>query len=164
METDKEKFSAACALEEEGKYAEALQMYLELAERGDTGAMLNAANMYAAGRGVEIDYDKVIELEKRAADAGEPMAFYNLAVSYRHLGDIRQARHWFEKAFASEEGGDGSAALALAKLYMVSDKETETVIKYLRIACACEPYETISLDEFEEAQQLLAEFQPASDS
>ena len=92
------------------------------------------------------------------------MAFYNLAVSYRHLGDIRQARYWFEKSFASREGGDGSAALALAKLYMVSDKETETVIKYLRIACACEPYETISLDEFEEAQRLLAEFQPASDA
>ena len=162
MKTDAEKFSEACALEEEGKYAEALQIYLALVERGDTRAMLSAANMYAAGRGVEIDYDKVMELEKRAADAGNTTAFYNLAVSYRHLGDIRQARHWFEKAFASEEGGDGSAALALAKLYMVSDKETDTVIKYLRVACACEPYETISLDEFEEAQRLLAEFQTAS--
>ncbi|MBR6975323.1 MAG: sel1 repeat family protein [Ottowia sp.] len=161
MKTDAEKFSEACALEEEGKYAEALQIYLALAERGDTGAMLSAAGLYTGGRGVEIDYDKAMELEKRAADAGEAHAFYNLAVSYRHLGDIRQARHWFEKAFASGEL-DGSAALALAKLYMVSDKETDTVIKYLRVACACEPYETIPLAEFEEAQRLLAEFQTDS--
>lgn len=32
MTIDEEKFSEACTLEEEGKYAEALQIYLALAE------------------------------------------------------------------------------------------------------------------------------------
>lgn len=146
------RYSKAGHLRDEKKYAEALSIFLELAEYGDTGSMLNAANMYCAGEGTELNYDKALALEKRAAAAGDTLAFFNLAVSYRHLGDARTARYWFVKAVAD---GDGDASLELAKLYMVSDKETENIIKYLRFTC--ESYDVFPASQ-EEAEELLAEF------
>ncbi len=72
------KLCKADRLRSEKRYAEALRIFLELAESGDTSGMINAASMYSAGQGVEVDYDKVLTLEKRAAEAGDILAFGNL--------------------------------------------------------------------------------------
>jgi TPR repeat protein len=66
-------------------------------------------------------------------------------------GDIRKSKKWFEKAIKS---GDGSAALQLAKLYMVSDKEKDTVKFYLKHAIN---NENMCEADIEEAEKLLSE-------
>ena len=76
-----------------------------------------------------------------------------ICITYRNLGDVRTARYWFEKAVAF---GDGDAALELAKLYMVSDKEIEDVKRYLKIAAESDD---ISPASREEAERLLSEFE-----
>jgi TPR repeat protein len=66
----------------------------------------------------------------KAIEAGELTSLLNLAITYRMRGDMVSAKHWFEKALDS---GDPEAALQLAKLYMVSEKEHETVRRYLEL-------------------------------
>jgi hypothetical protein len=107
--------------------------------------------MYTCGEGINCDYDKAIEWELKAIEGGEVTALVNLGISYRIKGDIRKAKYWFERAI---ESGDGSGALELAKLYMVSPKEQERTIAYLNLAITssnmCEA-------DIEEAQELLSE-------
>ena len=57
------RFSDADRLYNEKKYTGALSIFLELAEHGDTGSMLNAASMYSSGQGTERNYDKALALE-----------------------------------------------------------------------------------------------------
>ncbi|WP_052417426.1 tetratricopeptide repeat protein [Cellvibrio mixtus] len=119
------------ALLESGNYADAFTAYLEDATAGCAHSMLRLGLMYTRGEGVNCDYDKAIEWELKAAEAGEVIAYLNLGISYRIKGDILSAKFWFEKAIGA---GDGSAAIELAKLYMVSTKEKAKVWKYLNFA------------------------------
>jgi TPR repeat protein len=58
--------------------------------------------MYANGEGVEQDYDKARDWYQKAADAGDPGAFYGLGMLYElGLGvvqDYDKARGWYQKA------------------------------------------------------------------
>ncbi len=150
---DNEKnFIKADELYENGDYKSAFDMFLKGAKSGDTSCMLRLALMYSTGEGVEFNYDKAEEWELKAINSGDPTGMINLGITYRMKGDIRKSKEWFEKSLKS---GDGSAALELAKLYMVSKKETETVIGYLKQAISnddmCEA-------DIEEAEKLLSEF------
>ena len=136
-----------------GYFRKAFKLFKEGAENGNADCMINLASMYTCGEGVRCDYDKAIEWERRAQDSGHSCAKINLGISYRIKGDLRQARCWFEKAL---DDGDGDAALHLAKLYMVSDKEADRVKGYLTIAINSDP---MCEDSIEEAKMLLALFQ-----
>ena len=107
--------------------------------------------MYTCGEGCECNYDRAIEWELKAIDAGDVTAMNNVGISYRIKGDIVKSKYWFEKAL---EAGEDGAALELAKLYMVSEKELgkvkEYLLKVISSSNVCEA-------EVEEAQQLLVE-------
>lgn len=149
MMTLDELFTAADAACEVGDYTIALRLFLEGAGRGDAEAMTRVAAMYDDGEGVPRDLVASMAWSHKAIEAGSTSAMYNLAVTYRRLGDICAARDWFERTLAA---GDASAALQLAKLYSVSDKEHETVVGYLRQALASDD---LSPDDREEAQAML---------
>lgn len=150
MDTE-ELFLKGDELYDQGAFNEAFAFFSLAAENGDTSCMLRVASMYTCGEGVDCDYDKAIEWELKAVSAGDATAMFNVGISYRFKGDIRQAKRWFLEAL---EAGDGSAALELARLYMVSEKESETVIKYLHLAVESE---NISDASIEEAYNLLSE-------
>lgn len=148
-----ELFLKGDELYENGNFEEAFSAFLMAAEQGDTSCMTRVASMYTCGEGVSCDFDKAIEWELKAIEGGETSALVNLGISYRMKGNLKKARYWFEKAI---EAGDGCGALELAKLYMVTPKESERAGSYLCLAIAnnnmCEA-------DIEEAQELLAELQ-----
>lgn len=148
MDNDK-LFSQADKQHELGRLDVAFKLFLEAAEQGDSSAMSRLACMYADGEGVLRDFEKSIEWDKKAIDAGNTTSLLNLAITYRTLGDIISSKYWFEKAL---DKGDSEAALQLAKLYMISDKEREKIKYYLSIAISDE---SICEESHIEANKLL---------
>lgn len=136
---------------EHGDFELAFAAFLSAAEEGCAHSMLRLASMYTCGEGVPCNYDKAIEWELKAVETGEQIALLNLGISYRIKGDIIKAKYWFEKSL---EAGDGSGALELAKLYMVSSKEKAKVIGYLQLAISAED---MCESDIEEAEALLAQ-------
>lgn len=151
MGTD-QLFIAADAAHDAGDYATALRLFREAAALGDAHAMSRIACMYDNGEGVHRDVTMSIAWDLKAIGLGNVTSMLNLAVTYRRLGDIRTARDWFERAL---EAGDGSAALELAKLYSVSEKEVDAVTAYLRRALASDDLSPADRDE---AQEMLAAY------
>jgi TPR repeat protein len=135
---------------EKGNFEKAFKIFLDLAKGGKPSAMTRIANMYTCGEGVRCDYDKAIYWEKKAVDSGDRSALMNLGISYRIKGDMVAAKYWFE---TSLEKGDDDAALELAKLYMVSEKETEKVKYYLDIVANSN---TACIASSEEAKSIIA--------
>lgn len=123
-----ESFSEADKLWDSGNYNEAFTLFNKLAENGDVSSMSRLAVIYTDGRGVETDIKKSIYWDMRAIENGCKASLSNLAITYRMRGDIKRSKTWFQKAV---DAGDGDAALELAKLYMVSDKETDMIVYLL---------------------------------
>jgi uncharacterized protein len=148
---DRDQFARASNLYDEGRYEEAFQQFLSLANQGDIDSMTRVASMYGDGRGVSYSFQESINWDMKAAEAGDEVAMFNLGISYRNKGDTRNAKRWFEKALAA---GDGDAALELAKMFLISELEIDRVRGYLREAladpCICEASR-------EEAKRLLQE-------
>lgn len=134
---------------ENEEFIEAVELFHKAAVNGDSGAMMNLASMYSAGEGVERNFDKAIEWELKAIEAGNETAMFNLGITYRMKGDITNSMKWFEEAYKL---GDGYAALELAKLYSASPKETDTVKFYLQKALKSDD---LFEDDIELAKNLL---------
>ncbi|MDR1890042.1 MAG: histidine phosphatase family protein [Zoogloeaceae bacterium] len=127
---DEKRLTRALRLEEAGKYRRAFKRFRKLAKR-NTAAMTNLAHLYYQGHGVEYSFEKTVKWNTKAAEQGDISGMFNLGVTYRRAGDVRTAKKWFEQAL---QAGDGSAALELAKMYLISERETERVKDYLRRA------------------------------
>ena len=67
---------------EAGDYATAIAKFTPLVEAGHTSAQCALGMMYAAGRGVDLNWEKAVELFHPAAEAGIPEAQFNLALAY----------------------------------------------------------------------------------
>lgn len=146
-----QEFSHASDLYEQGLYKEAFEEFLRLAVEGDTSAMTRVACMYCDAEGVDSNLEQSIFWDKKAAELGNPTGFFNLGITYRNIGDMRNAKKYLLKAL---EDDDGEPALQLAKIYMISELETEKVIEYLTQAINSD---FISQYSYEEALGLLKE-------
>lgn len=147
-------FSQADEQYELGNLNAAFELFSKAAAQGNLSAMSRLANMYSDGEGTVRNYSKSIEWDLKAAKAGSDTSMLNLAITYRTLGDILRAKEWFEKALGS---GNGEAALCLAKLYMVSEKETDKIQHYLNIAIS---HGAISETSKTEATDFLKNYKP----
>jgi TPR repeat protein len=128
--TSKSRFDEGLLAYEKGHFREAFEIFETGAESGDIDCMTYLGVMYTCGEGVACSYDKAVEWLRKAVQAGSTSAMLNLGTTYRIKGELRQAKRWFEEALNL---GDAEAAFELARLYLVSDLETETVRKYLKI-------------------------------
>ncbi len=138
---------------EQGDYDRAFKLFRKGAEEGDVDCMGQLATMYSHGDGTPMNFDKSLEWDRKAFEAGSKSSLYNMAITYRMMGDILQYKSMLEKAV---ETGDSEAALLLAKLYMISDKENDNIIKYLGIVID----ESDSFEaSIEEAKELLSKIQ-----
>ena len=63
--------SQARALQDEGRYEEAVSLLQKAADLGDPGATYQIGKMYEEGRGVEQSLKKAVEYYREAADKGE---------------------------------------------------------------------------------------------
>ncbi len=150
--SDDEMFIKAVDAEAKGNYKRAFLLFNSLAEKGDTYAMSALSRFYDDKLGVKYDYDLAIHWGLKSAESGNVIGMFNMAVLCKKYGYIRSARVWFEKALVS---GDIDAALDLAQLYSVSDKETETVRKYLNMVLKSVPGNDVSEGTYEDAQEML---------
>ena len=154
MDSEKQ-FLKGDALFEEGKYKESFSIFMSCAKNGNVSCMTRVAQMYTCGEGTPCDYDKAIQWELKAIEAGDVSAMFNVGITYRIKGNIIESKHWFEKAL---EAGDGSGAIELAKLYMVSEKESGRVKELLTIAINSE---NMCESDVEEAKQYLSNIKGA---
>lgn len=99
-----------------GQYESAFEQYLELAEEGSRQGMLNVANMYAQGQGVEKSQEKAFQWYLRAAESGDSISMVEVAVAYEQgVGtgvNKHEAMGWYRKA---AEAGNNDARWRLGK-------------------------------------------------
>ncbi len=139
------------SLHDKGRLEDALREFTVGAESGDPSCMTRLAHMYSLGEGmVRIDLDAAEYWERKAVSEGDLTALFNLAITLRNKGRVSEAKHYFELAL---DRGDASAALELAKLYMVSPKEKDTTRKYLEL---CLADSSLLESEHNEARKLVA--------
>jgi hypothetical protein len=91
--------------------------YDDATKRGYVSALNDLAVLYENGDGVDANGAQAIELLKRAAQQGDPLAMYNLALHYKDgtndvKRDVAQAAEWFAK---SAESGSVSAMVELGE-------------------------------------------------
>lgn len=99
-----------------GQYDAAFEQYLALAEEGSRQGMLNVANMYAQGQGVEKSQENAFHWYLRAAESGDSISMVEVAMAYEQgLGtalDTDRAVHWYQRA---SEAGNSDARWRLGK-------------------------------------------------
>lgn len=99
-----------------GQYESAFEQYLELAEEGSRQGMLNVANMYAQGQGVEQNQEKAFQWYLRAADSGDSISMVEVAMAYEEgrgaVLDKNEALRWYRRA---AEAGNSDARWRLGK-------------------------------------------------
>ncbi|SNB57092.1 hypothetical protein SAMN04487880_1952 [Marinobacter sp. es.042] len=99
-----------------GQYDSAFEQYLELAEEGSRQGMLNVANMYAQGQGVEQSQEKAFQWYVRAAESGDSISMVEVAMAYEEgrgtLLDTSKAMTWYRRA---SEAGNSDASWRLGK-------------------------------------------------
>lgn len=105
---------AAYAAYKSGEYAKAERLWREAAENGSTDAMINLANLYVQGQGVDRDLAQAAEWYRSAAEAGDPVAQVHLGEAFEAgagvARDNRAAAVWFQRA---AEQGDAQGAFNL---------------------------------------------------
>ncbi len=109
-------FDNAVAEYRAGNYLRALDGFLYAAtERHDAAAMFNVALMYDQGKGVRADRRKAETWYRKAAEAGDANAMFNLAVFAEKRGDFDEAERWYA---AAAKAGYVEAMNNLAVLYL----------------------------------------------
>lgn len=73
-QADPPAYADGLAAYDGGRYVEAAAIWSELARAGDPVAMVSLAGLYDAGFGVPRDPAKALELYRRAAASGDPVA------------------------------------------------------------------------------------------
>lgn len=110
---DTQSYSAYAAYKS-GDYAKAERLWRDAAERGSTDAMINIANLYVQGQGVDRDLGRAADWYRQAAEAGDPVAQVHLGEAYESgaglARDNRAAARWFRRA---AEQGDAHGAFNL---------------------------------------------------
>ena len=98
-----------------GDYEAARDAWLDLAAKDNTSAMLNLANLYAQGQGVDRDPAAAVQWLEKAAALDDPRAQFELGIAHeKGVGvdrDPQAAAEWFRKA---AEQGDKEAQFNLA--------------------------------------------------
>jgi TPR repeat protein len=101
-----------------GQYDEAREIWIELADKNNTTAFINLANLYEHGQGVERNLPTSIAWLKKAAELGDSRGQFQLGMAYeKGLGvkkDLHEAAKWLEKA---AEQNDGRAQFNLGVMF-----------------------------------------------
>ena len=123
----------------------------------DTACQLNLGNFYAAGIGTRKNLRRAEYWYKKAYQAGNVTAAFNLAIDRKRMGDVKSAISWLKKAIAKH---DGNAFVALAEIYAKQAGGREKAVELLRRALDLNS-DQISEDGREQAMSLLKKFEPA---
>lgn len=147
----------ADAASEAGDFNYARDLYERGAALGDPACWHALGFMFDVGQGVEADRDRAMRCYKAAWRSRYAVAANNIAVLYREKGDRRAAFRWFERA---AEAGDHGAYLEMAKCYQHGAGTRKSPDAAVRCLARVAGGMSVSEAEREEAEALLATFQP----
>jgi TPR repeat protein len=99
---------------DEGRYSEALEHYLGMANGGDAHASLRLGWMFQHGLGTARDDEQARRWYERAAAAGLVDAKYYLGWFFWELRDFALAHSWWERA---SQDGHAAALFRLGGMY-----------------------------------------------
>jgi TPR repeat protein len=131
----------AQALEKAGKYAEALDVYRALAEKGSARAQFQIGQLYRSGKGVPHDDAEALRWFRRAAEQGESHAEANVGAMYAFgLGvspnDV-EAVKWLRRG---ADQGNAGAQYLLGNMYKDGrgglPKDNEQALGWYRASAA----------------------------
>ena len=101
-----------------GQYEEAREIWMGLADKNNTTAFINLANLYEHGQGVDRNLSTSIAWLEKAAVLGDSRGQFQLGMAYeKGLGvkkDLHEAAKWLEKA---AEQNDGRAQFNLGVMF-----------------------------------------------
>jgi len=105
-----------------GNYEQARKIWEQLAEKGNTTAMINLANLFQQGKGVAEDQAHALKYIVDAARLGDSRAQYELGIEYEKgilvPRDIDKAAMWLHKsAIQGDSDGQFAYAVMLATAY-----------------------------------------------
>ena len=127
-------FEHGLELEKQGDYENALKLYTQAADQGDTRAQMNIGYIYRSGRSGEKNPKLAAEYYLQAANQGVADAQWRLGDMYEFgegvENDFKLAAYWFEKA---AEQGKAIAQWRLAQLYENgegADFDIQTALKW----------------------------------
>ena len=108
---------AVAAFESEN-YAQAIELFMPLAEAGNDDAQFYLGAMYQSGLGIEASDETAFYWFERSAENGDDEAQYSLGLMYANGEGVKssskKARKWFERS--AEQGHDG-AQYELGEMY-----------------------------------------------
>lgn len=125
---------AAGELFEQGRFAEAVAIWEDLAQKGNPEAQFNLSTMYAEGRGTEPDGAKADYWNNRALKAGYPPAQHNHALSLLAQKQEKAAVALLEKA---ARAGFAPSQYTLGKMYSYAlgvREDPARAFEYIRLA------------------------------
>jgi hypothetical protein len=98
----KQLYSAAIEKRKQGRGDEAMSLFRQAAELGDTGAIMELGESYRSGDGLPQDNHEALRWFRRAADAGNSSGMVSVGAMYL-LGDgvaddEEEAQRWFQRA------------------------------------------------------------------
>lgn len=103
----------AYALYKAGDYDAARTIWESLAEKGNTTALVNLANLFQQGQGVTEDQKHAMTYVRKAAELGDARAQYELGIAYEKgtvvERNIEHATEWLKKS-AEQDYADGQFA------------------------------------------------------
>lgn len=107
-------------------YSEAIRLYQEAVQLGNSTAMNNLAYMYQRGQGVEVDYDKAIKLYQAAIELNNTAAMDNLAYMYINGQGVNadvtvSNRHRMQARDQLDNDTEGKAFLNMVAWYEQQD-------------------------------------------
>lgn len=103
----------AYAAYKSGQYDTARRMWEELAELGNTTALVNLANLFQQGQGVTEDQKRAMSYVQRAAELGDARAQFEMGIAHEKGTvvdrNIEKAAAWLRKS-AEQDYADGQFA------------------------------------------------------
>lgn len=118
LSTTQQNFQKGKICYDKGEYAQAFDLFLAEARKGDAEAEFWVGKCYEQGEGVNENYQSAMEWYMKAAEQGHTLAQYNLAYRYYHENNgltRKKAFDWYKKA---AEQGLAKAQFQLAGMYI----------------------------------------------
>lgn len=121
-----EAHKIASELFDQGKYEDAFQKYIVLANAGSITAQLIIGWMYHSGLGVEKSLEEAQQWYQKAADANSSEGQFYLGTLYRSKQQYLQAVEWLTKSAAQKYM---PASYRLGKMYDIGEGVNKDHIK-----------------------------------
>lgn len=153
---DSELFDQANEAWENNDFLTAFQLMELSAKKGDIYAFNTLGYFYDEGIGVNVDKNKAFEWYKKSAQSGDIAGISNLAIFFKNLNKMEQAKYWWNKGILL---GDGDSALDYAMALIERKSKNINKIKDLLFIASQIDEKYMSEDSIDKIKVLLDSMQ-----